>query len=332
MQFAEKIPIDKDHSPEDILEAYHKEMVARHLFLRLQTLYGMGDENWDGYGPDDPWMLPISAQLEPVDFLPDFFGEFLFQDVVAMPFPDDLTDLDKDGFVALFLQESVKMIMLFSAEEIMTSEAVGRVAVAKTLNQRNPTAHARRTENLFHTAALAIQGGLETMIAEAGNGTEDGPEKVRQFLLTNDENYSIHNMNRLMMLNMHRLQENPAKLQAPDYHLIASLFSQLDAMAMGSALLVKYGPELESNFDEEGSINYQNADFLQYLIRTARDRALVHIAECRNLDIPCPTPIADFQYAETHRDDNDVDKLHDVVQRYWRASLGAKALIMAFGQ
>ncbi len=112
--------------------------------------------------------------------------------------------------------------------------------------------------------------------------------------------------------------------------VIVSILFQIEAFTRGQALLIKYGPDLGTQCNDDGSFSYGNTAFLSYLIRTARENALLRISECKAQGVPCLAAINYFQQAELARDDDGVDKLHDVLENYWRASLLAEALQMCF--
>jgi len=283
------------------------------------------------YMPDIEGLGPITAQLEAVNEKATSTA-LLWTMEVKMPFPEDFSEIDEEDMEALFVVEFIKLLFLNAIQDGPALEGKTRVALARTLETTAPNKHFSQVARLFNAATLAVDSAVETEVVDAlAQATGAARSDAVEYLMITDINFVLNRLTRIQADATHRLLDAPENLKAPDHHTIASLFAQIDVMARAAALLVKYGPEMETDTDDEGNFVYGNTDFLQYLIRTARSRALTHIDECRRQGIPCPGPIADFQHAEMKRDDANADKLHDVVEHYWRASLGAKALVMAFG-
>ena len=113
------------------------------------------------------------------------------------------------------------------------------------------------------------------------------------------------------------LPDSDEKASKADYHLQASLKSQVSTFSMASAMLVMYGAD-------------QSNDFLPHLWRNARNAAIQNINECVNAGIPCFSAICDFESAEASGNSNN-DKVYSLIS-YWRASLYSKALLMSFKQ
>lgn len=73
----------------------------------------------------------------------------------------------------------------------------------------------------------------------------------------------------------------------------------------------------------------ENASFAVFVTDRARTSALLGMEACRKAGIPCFGSVLAFQKAERGR----VERSEPVTQTladYWRASMSAKALLMAF--
>ena len=105
------------------------------------------------------------------------------------------------------------------------------------------------------------------------------------------------------------------KPTAPEYHLQASIKTQIAAFTLASAVMIDYGADAAN-------------DFFPHLLRNARSAAVRNINECIKANIPCIAAIYDFEMAESSGANNQ-DKTA-VLMSYWRASLYAKALLMSF--
>ena len=116
-----------------------------------------------------------------------------------------------------------------------------------------------------------------------------------------------------------------------NYHAAAVLYADARVLASACAQLVKYGPEAGLR-RSEGESAYSNMAFVNYLIRSARQRALRTMAECKRRGIPYPGPQMAFCRAELIHGTKGTDPVDSVLRRYWESALGAKALLMAFGK
>lgn len=116
-----------------------------------------------------------------------------------------------------------------------------------------------------------------------------------------------------------------------DDRLALMLYWSSQALAKVCVEQVKYSPDMEYDL-VEGDVG--NKNFLQYLIRMARETALASIAECKQAGVPCVDPLLRFQLAEDAMAGNAMvgenDLLHGALENFWRANLGAKALRMGF--
>jgi hypothetical protein len=101
-----------------------------------------------------------------------------------------------------------------------------------------------------------------------------------------------------------------------------------ESIASTSGMIMRWS-ELGGQLNKDGKFSYERPEVLSYLLRNARNSALMHLAECHASGIPCPGAIASFQRADMLRDDPDEDKV-TVLASYWSASLHAQALRMLF--
>ena len=128
----------------------------------------------------------------------------------------------------------------------------------------------------------------------------------------------------------HAALEESHALSDRSWHAARTLFSQVDVFVRAGVLFAKYGVEVQVEKNDDGDLVPRNPTFLHHLIRAARARALAGVAECRAAGVPCPGPISAIEYADSKRDDPSADRFHDVLESYWKASVSAKALLMAF--
>lgn len=160
-----------------------------------------------------------------------------------------------------------------------------------------PNANLHRVENLFYRTMMAMDSTVNDM------GLQDDHMFVRLYKIL--------------------------KLQAEESHQtndsLTAVFSEAHALSIACALLMCVDPTVADN-----------SAFFNSAVTTARENALVNIAECQKGGIPCVMPVIDFQSAESKRDDWTSDEeadLHryEVFADYLEASISARALILCFG-
>ena len=326
-EFEGKHPADKINP--GIVQAWRQAVESGYENLLEQiseTLHAGGKL---GYRPDESKTLPISAQLAAVNPIAYILGIHLFLDA-KMPFPENIDEASEEELIGLFNMDATKSLLRIAALDEMNSIKAIRMALARTFRQMRPNSRAKQVGQLFHTAALSINQTVENdIVAQTADALQIAPAIMRMRLAAVDLDFATYQASETDIIATHEWTGTPERLADPEYHIIADLFGQIEFMAKGSSLLMKNGPDLDLETDEEGNQRYGNTLFLQYMVNTARSRALVHIEECRLLDIPCIAAIAAFEQAEIHRDNPASDKMQ-VVQSYWRASLSAKGLVMSF--
>ena len=95
------------------------------------------------------------------------------------------------------------------------------------------------------------------------------------------------------------------------------LFMCADLFAEASAQMLSLDKETE------------NASFVAFVTDRARTSALLGMEACRKAGIPCVGPVLAFQKAERRRAERS-GTVTQVLADYWKATMSAKALLMAF--
>ncbi|MEA4862147.1 MAG: S16 family serine protease [Victivallaceae bacterium] len=284
------------------------------------------------YMPDKKWMSPISAQLESVG------SEAWLRSVICVidarvPEDCDLPKIEAEELRRILENDFLKLTFAVADKKLESIGGEVRCSIASVTPQIKPNNRAAEVENLFHSAWLAVDKSAETDILRQVAEDEDmSYGDLIDKLMAEDLHFATYHFNCLEAGGLHAQLEDAKSLKAPEYHTAVSMHAQINALAGACAMTIQYGPEAELSYDEDNYIESSvNSDFIHCQIRSARAQALRGIAECRKLNIPCPSPICDFEQAELNRDRSDKDKLHQVLVLYWRAGLNAKALVMAFG-
>lgn len=270
-------------------------------------------------------MSEISAQLEPVNLRPTVEGFYrLFSS------DQDIKNMDNDELEKALKREERKAFLLHLFVVYHDADRENRSSIAMTQKQIKANPQAKNVENLFYCAWLAVDNTLESeIIRPAADADSVRTKELYTDLASFDYHFSIYQAGMERAIFLHELTLNPQLLKNPQYHTIASMHMQVNLLTQACGILMKYGPEIAAVQTENG-FEYENRDFLHYLIRTARTQALQNIQECQKLNIPCLAAIGYFENAEIARDDNTADKIHDVLEYYWEAGLTAKALVMSF--
>lgn len=296
---------------------------------------GMSSEKWmsyskRGYFPNETNLTEIAAQLEPVNQLAQ---EVAFYGILAEQTPTEaqIEEMDPAQLQGSFVYEAIKLLVVNLLNEPMSVDAELRQKLGLTLKNMRANDQVSKNERLFHAAWMSVHNTFEVEVIEpvaqnAGSSKSDVIGSMRNA----DLNMAIYYACTKEAETVHTHLENPEALKDIAYHTVASIHSQIDLLARVCALQVKYGPELGTYRDAKGELKHRNTACLNYLIRTARAQAIKSLEECKKLGIPCLAGIETFERAEISRDDVDKDKIHDVLENYWRSGLTAKALIMSF--
>jgi len=296
---------------------------------------GKSSEKWmsyskRGYFPNETSLAEITAQLEPVNQFAEEIAYYgLFADLT--PTEDQINEMDTTELQRSFVREAIKLLIVNQLNDPMSIDTELRQKLGRTFKQIKANDQVAKNERLFHAAWMSVHNTFEVEVIEpvaqkAGSVKSD----VIGTLSSSDFNMAIYYACTEEAKTVHDHLENPEALKNVTYHTVVSIHSQIDLRARVCALQVKYGPELGTYRDAEGELKHRNTACLNYLIRSARSQALKALEECKKLDIPCLAAIETFEKAEISRDDVDKDKIHDVLENYWRSGLTAKALIMSF--
>ena len=273
-----------------------------------------GAESFVGSFPFHKGQAEITAQLEPVGIKPLMLGNQKKREL----FRTDEPDLVKASEEELqMIMENELNILMFAHLSLMDTSLYNDFLreLGDTLPQLRPNRRASDVERLFYSGAHAVSsaawGNLQTTLAVL---TAQGEEVSELDALKLDPGLLPFQMQLQLSDDFHGMLSPAAdkKPTFPDYHLQVSLKSQVETLAMASAVLMTYGAD-ESN------------DFISYLRRNAREAAIRNINECVKAGIPCLPAIFDFEIAEA----TDGPPT-EVLIPYWRASLYSKALLMSF--
>lgn len=164
-----------------------------------------------------------------------------------------------------------------------------------------PNGNIRQVENLFYRTMKSMSVSFEEM-----GFKNEGYEVLRYRTILN------------MAEGLHSQAEKSEDV-LPD-----AVFTEVQVISAACSLLMRLDPTVTDN-----------PTYFSSAVTTARENALLRIAECRKLDIPCVMPVLCFQLSESKRDarlpggDADQDRF-DVLESYLAASIGAKALILCF--
>lgn len=164
-----------------------------------------------------------------------------------------------------------------------------------------PNASAPQIENTFYRTMKS----MDAVLREDGVTSDIDNLLVRQYAYVRETAERCH-----------------AKRDGGDVAMLRAVFSEVQTLSMACSLSVL----------REAAAN---SAFFNSVISTARENALVNIAECKKLGIPCVMPVILLQKAESERDDfapgDDVEGNRlEVFCGYLEASISAKALVLCF--
>ena len=291
--------------------------------------------------PDEDGVPEVSAQLERQDpFIADGTGKLLGLEevsptVAAVEAAGNCEDGSSDAKLAGWYRlELVKRYLRCWTQMRVVGEARLRVPAAKKLPPIKVGANVELASALFHSAWEAVEksfiAGTVSSIAEKNRVSTD---KVLLSLSMSDAEFATYIFDRGSLRRSHAAlrPDFEGALSNRNYHATAVLYADARVLASACAQLVKYGPEAGLRRGENES-GYSNMAFVNYLIRSARQRALRAMSECKRRGIPYPGPQMAFCRAELIHGAKGADPVDSVLRRYWEAALGAKALLMAFGK
>lgn len=293
------------------------------------------------FTPDEDGLPDVSSQFERQNpFIADGTGKLLGLEeisptVVKVEAAGNCEDDDADVLlVGWYRLEMLKRFLRYWTQMRVMDEAKLRVPAARKLPPLKAGAHVEQASAVFHSAWEAVEkslvAGTVASIAEKNNASRD---RVLLSLSMSDAELATYLFDRGSLRRSHAAlkPDFDGVLSNRNYHAAAVLYADARVLASACAQLVKYGPEAGLR-RSEGEPAYSNMAFVNYLIRSARQRALRTMAECKRRGIPYPGPQMAFCRAELIHGTKGTDPVDSVLRRYWESALGAKALLMAFGR
>lgn len=278
-------------------------------------------EKVHGYFPFGEGQTEITAQLELVDLEPVQAGKL---EMLMMRAPDEAAlsqASQKELESALSIQTDILALThcLLIIDPSMLNDFLRKFG--NTLPKLKANKYAPQVERLFYSALRAVDSIAHENFSQFQSSlaaqTGDGGKNASYLRVV--ENEAKRNPVMVPYLKMlehaydcHCLLQPDADQKASnmDYHLQASLKSQIYAFTMAEAMLIIYGCD-------------NSSDFFSHLSRNARNAAIRNISECVKAGIPCFPAICNFEFAEAS------EKIESLIC-YWRASLYSKALLMSF--
>ena len=285
-----------------------------------------------GYFPDGG-TTDIAAQSEDYDMTPEMAGYFEYynsylrrDDNFSVEAIDKMSGKDARGVVQSLLDVYYKTVRFRNRCASNLSCTNRCLIYAKLPPMRIIKTDAEKVASFFFVSTRSIYGVIH---ADMKNLTEHANVLMRDYeewMKSKDPHYPVF-MKAKQQSTILRLDSAQGKLKNPDYNLSAIIYQDSQVMARACALQVKYSPDMGYDFvlDE-----ISNKGFAYFLIRLARMSALEAIADCKKFGIPCIDPMLRFELADEAMGDSVPDLMHSVLENYWRAYFGAKALVMGF--
>lgn len=250
---------------------------------------------------------------------------------------DDLTRSMNGAYLVMKFAErrcvsNVSGVMRFDEDAgKLVYGVVTNMAVHGDIPKCDLNGNAKNFENLFVTAVRTVLGALVSDMQQNADAYAVSVSEVADWRGSKDPQLHIAAYaGQSVECGDAALQKCTNKAERDD-RLALMLYWSSQALAKVCVEQVKYSPDMEYDL-VEGDVG--NKNFLQYLIRMARETALASIAECKKAGVPCIDPLLRFQLAEDAMAGNAMagegDLLHGALENFWRANLGAKALLMGF--
>jgi hypothetical protein len=227
----------------------------------------------------------------------------------------------------LFIMKVVKS-SLAAAEDVELQKEVSRCYA-----DVRPSSDLGRVERLFNSAWRSLDFALTAdVLNNLANQAETTSEKTSGALMVLDMHYSVYLFGKQSALAAHQKTERQKELKDPRYHTAITLMRNARMLASACTLLVKYGSDCGGDIGEDLAYSSKNPQFINYLIRRARESALASISECVRAGVPCIDALYCFETAECKSPVgiSAEDLIHSVLQNYWAADLSAKAVMMGF--
>lgn len=236
-----------------------------------------------------------------------------------------------ERLVGWFRLEMLKRFEAFRWQQRIKEEPILRLPVARKLPLLRPNRTVEAAANLFRASWEAVDKTFELAVVRPV--AERSRVRVGQAVMSfaaADEALAAYFFNRNAVSRCHDFARSEPGPRDRSYHFAALLYADARVLAAACAQQVKY--HSAAGFRRKnGDICHPNMAFVNYLIRNARSRALRAMAACARRGIPCPVPQLVFCRAETLHGTSGIDPVDAVLRRYWESALGAKALLMAFG-
>ena len=185
---------------------------------------------------------------------------------------------------------------------------------------------AEKVASFFFVSIRSIVGVIHAALKDDTERANVLMSDYEDWITSKDPHYPVLTMAQHQAADS-RMTVAHGKARNPDYNLSAMLYQDSQVMARACALQVKYTPDMDYDFVKD---KIDNNGFAYFLIRLARISALEAIADCRKHGIPCIDPLLRFELADEAIGDTEPDLIHGVLENYWRAYFGAKALYMGF--
>ena len=190
------------------------------------------------------------------------------------------------------------------------------------LPKRNVGPHAEATMTLFRNAWTIVDRSIESDVVSAlAAQTAIHENQIRDYLIGENVEYSVYTTAKIygkLVLNLlDETKQEGGELKFEGWTRACCLFNLAELFSEASALLTELDGETE------------NASFTAYITDRARTTALQSMADCREAGIPCFGAVLDFQKAERARTSSEASA-SSVLADYWKATMTAKALVMAF--
>ena len=298
-----------------------------------------GDDQGSGFVRDADFLSEIAAQDEDVIETSALAAGMLVHLALTAENgdkedSDKLSDEEVDGLLEIegrkeFFRLFLKYVLGSDGDVDM------RKATYRHYGNVSPNADLESVERLFHSAWRASDATLNSDIvnqfAEHAEATSDN---VRKFLAIKDLHFAGYMFSKTRVELAHGLLDKPEKLEDRRYHAAALLSINARMLASSCVLLVKYGSDIEGSISDDDDYTCGAPEVLNYLIRRARESALLSISDCARAGVPCLSALTKFEEADGKDlgSANSEDLLHDVLESYWSAGLQAKALLMAFSK
>ena len=256
--------------------------------------------------------------------LPGVAGRIIndyYRVVSLVDFVNDLSGLDVDDVTAYgpksigpggaLVDDSTNLL------DMLSFQYTNEWPYAMSMNIQRPNARIDVCERSFYTALRAVESSIESDMRDAADKDGEAFSKAKSERLRSDCEFAHFDRWCWQIDRCHgRLAEQKDQDERED-SFAHSLYQSSQALGKAYALQIKYSHDAKKK------------GFVGYLIRMARAAALRSISECRSRGIVCLDPMLKFEMADEASGEGG-DSIHDVLEYYWRAHLGAKALLMGF--